>query len=133
MSRYINPYTDFWGKKLFGEEASNDLLAGFLNALLPERHQILSLEFHNPGLFGSTSVDRRVVFDIHCKNDKKEPFIGEMQKAEQATSKTGHGPMYRVRFVHREKKEKYGTLFSKPFTLLRFSTSSSIGMVLTRS
>jgi len=31
MSRYINPYTDFGFKKLFGEEANKDLLTDFLN------------------------------------------------------------------------------------------------------
>lgn len=35
MSRYLNPYTDFGFKKLFGEEANKDLLADFLNQLLP--------------------------------------------------------------------------------------------------
>ena len=29
--KYINPYTDFGFKKLFGEEASKDLLIDFLN------------------------------------------------------------------------------------------------------
>jgi len=83
MSRYINPYTDFGFKKLFGEEASKDLLADFLDTLLPERHQIHTLEFRNPELLGATSADRRAVFDIYCENDKKEQFIVEMQKAEQ--------------------------------------------------
>ena len=40
MSRYINPYTDFGFKKLFGEEANKDLLIDFLNTLLPEKHLI---------------------------------------------------------------------------------------------
>ena len=35
MPRYINPYTDFGFKKLFGEEANKDLLIDFLNAVLP--------------------------------------------------------------------------------------------------
>ncbi len=35
-AKYINPYTDFGFKKLFGEEASKDLLLDFLNELLPE-------------------------------------------------------------------------------------------------
>ena len=83
MSRYINPYTDFGFKKLFGEEASKDLLADFLNTLLPERHQIHTLEFRNPELLGAASTDRRAVFDIYCENDKKEQFIVEMQKAEE--------------------------------------------------
>jgi hypothetical protein len=32
--RYINPFTDFGFKKLFGEEANKDLLTDFLNELL---------------------------------------------------------------------------------------------------
>lgn len=34
-TKYLNPYTDFGFKKLFGEEASKDLLVDFLNQLLP--------------------------------------------------------------------------------------------------
>ena len=32
-TRYINPYTDFGFKKLFGTELNKDLLISFLNAL----------------------------------------------------------------------------------------------------
>ena len=32
--KYINPYTDFGFKKLFGEEANKDLLIDFLNEYL---------------------------------------------------------------------------------------------------
>ena len=87
MTRFINPYTDFGFKKLFGEEASKDLLADFLNTLLPERHQIQTLEFRNPELLGPAPADRRAVFDIYCENDKGEQFIVEMQKAEQENFK----------------------------------------------
>ena len=31
---YINPFTDFGFKKIFGEEANKDLLINFLNELL---------------------------------------------------------------------------------------------------
>ena len=87
MSRFINPYTDFGFKKLFGEEASKDLLADLLNTLLPEKHQIATLEFRNPELLGEVARDRRVIFDIYCENEKKEPFIVEMQRAEQENFK----------------------------------------------
>lgn len=43
--KYINLYTDFGFKKLFGEEANKDLLIDLLNQLLPEVHQIQSLTF----------------------------------------------------------------------------------------
>ncbi|TAE01000.1 MAG: hypothetical protein EAZ97_04330 [Bacteroidetes bacterium] len=36
MAKYINPYTDFGFKKLFGEEGNKDLLIDFLNQLLPD-------------------------------------------------------------------------------------------------
>jgi len=34
--RYINPFTDYGFKKLFGEEPNKDLLLDFLNVLLKE-------------------------------------------------------------------------------------------------
>jgi len=40
-ARYINPYTDFGFKKLFGEEGSKNLLIDFLNHLLPGEHKIV--------------------------------------------------------------------------------------------
>ena len=83
MSRYINPYTDFGFKKLFGEEANKDLLIDFLNTLLPKKHQVKTLNFLNPEILGVLPGDRRAVFDVYCENAKKEPFIVEMQKAEQ--------------------------------------------------
>ena len=45
MAKYINPYTDFGFKKLFGEEGNKDLLIDFLNQLLPAHHQIADLTF----------------------------------------------------------------------------------------
>jgi hypothetical protein len=40
---YINPFTDFGFKKLFGEEVNKDLLIDFLNGLLPGHHRIKDL------------------------------------------------------------------------------------------
>jgi predicted transposase/invertase (TIGR01784 family) len=80
-AKYINPYTDFGFKKLFGEEANKDLLIDFLNQLLPAKHKIVNLTFKSPEQLGEISSDRRAIFDIHCENDKGERFIVEMQKA----------------------------------------------------
>ena len=44
-AKYLNPYTDFSFKKLFGEEESKDLLMDFLNQLLPSHHQVATLQF----------------------------------------------------------------------------------------
>ncbi len=81
MSRYINPYTDFGFKKLFGEEANKELLIDFLNQLLPTRHQITELDFRNVESFAELSHERKAIFDIHCQTQSGERIIVEMQKA----------------------------------------------------
>lgn len=81
MARYINPYTDFGFKKLFGEEGNRDLLIDFLNQLLPPHHQIADLNFRNPENLADLSAERKAIFDIHCKAVSGERFIVEMQKA----------------------------------------------------
>lgn len=80
-AKYINPYTDFGFKKLFGEEADKDLLIDFLNQLLPAKHKIVNLTFKNPEQLGAVESERKAIFDIHCENDKGDRFIVEMQKA----------------------------------------------------
>jgi predicted transposase/invertase (TIGR01784 family) len=81
MSKYINPYTDFGFKKLFGEEGNKALLIDFLNQLLPARHQISEIAFQNVEVLPDTSEERKAFFDIHCKAESGERFIVEMQKA----------------------------------------------------
>lgn len=81
MSKYINPYTDFGFKKLFGEEGNKDLLIDFLNQLLPEHHQIADVNFRNPENLADLPADRKAIFDIHCRAVSGDRFIVEMQKA----------------------------------------------------
>jgi predicted transposase/invertase (TIGR01784 family) len=81
MAKYINPYTDFGFKKLFGEEGNKDLLIDFLNQLLPAHHQIADLNFRNVENLADLSAERKAIFDIHCKAISGERFIVEMQKA----------------------------------------------------
>lgn len=83
-SKYVNPYTDFGFKKIFGQEASKPLLADFLNTLLPKRHQVIDISFTNPDNAGDIVEERKAVFDIFCKNSQGERFVVEMQKADQA-------------------------------------------------
>ena len=44
-AKYLDPFTDFGFKRLFGQEVSKPLLRDFLNALLPPTAQILGLAF----------------------------------------------------------------------------------------
>jgi len=83
IERYVNFYTDFAFKKLFGTEVNKDLLISFLNALLHNREKITDLTYLNAEQLGTQEYDRRAVFDVYCQNDRGEKFIVEMQKGEQ--------------------------------------------------
>jgi predicted transposase/invertase (TIGR01784 family) len=80
-TKYINPYTDFGFKRLFGVDANKDLLADFLNQLLPQKHQIKDLIFKNSENIPDFSEERKAIFDIHCESIAGEKFVVEMQKA----------------------------------------------------
>ena len=81
--RYVNFYTDFAFKKLFGTEVNKDLLISFLNSLLHGREEISEITYLNTEHLGTQEYDRRAVFDVYCKNEKGEYFLVEMQKGEQ--------------------------------------------------
>lgn len=83
--KFINPFTDFGFKKIFGEEANKDLLIDFLNELLASQNQhIKELIFKKNEKHGISPLDRNVVFDLYCENEKGEKFTVELQKAKQA-------------------------------------------------
>ena len=81
--RYVNFYTDFAFKKLFGTESNKELLISFLNSLLDGQEVIADLTYLNNEQLGRLAGDRKAVFDVFCENERGEKFIVEMQKAEQ--------------------------------------------------
>ena len=81
--RYINPFTDFGFKRLFGTEMNKELLISFLNSLLHNQEEITDIRYRNTEQLGSGIMDRKAVFDVYCQNTAGEYFIVEMQKAEQ--------------------------------------------------
>lgn len=82
--RYIDPYTDFGFKKLFGTELNKDLLISFLNALFNDaKREIKDVQYLNAEQLGDGYGDRRAVFDVYCVTEDGNRFIVEMQKAEQ--------------------------------------------------
>ena len=103
-AKYINPFTDFGFKKIFGEEASAPLLLDFLNTLLPHDSQIKTLSFKNTEHLGQTETDRKSLFDIYCETDTGEKFIVELQKAKQNFFKDR--TVYYSTFPIREQAEK---------------------------
>ena len=79
MGRYINPFTDWGFKRLFGQEFSKDLLINFLNDLFEGEFQIKDVTFKDKELPGDTDDLRGCIFDIYCVTDDDKHFIVEMQ------------------------------------------------------
>jgi predicted transposase/invertase (TIGR01784 family) len=80
---FINPFTDFGFKKIFGEAASKTHLIDFLNALLPETSKIANLSFKNLEQLPNIDTQRKAVYDIYCQGMNGEYFIVELQKVKQ--------------------------------------------------
>jgi predicted transposase/invertase (TIGR01784 family) len=79
-ARYINAYTDFGFKKLFGETANKDLLIDFLNQVLPDDRRVVDLTFKKNDNLPDHESERKAIFDIHCVSPKGDTFIVEMQQ-----------------------------------------------------
>jgi predicted transposase/invertase (TIGR01784 family) len=84
VEKYINPFTDYGFKRLFGEEPNKELLLDFLNELLKhEQGRITSLTYLKNDRLGSNEEDRKAVFDLYCENEAGDKFIVELQKTKQ--------------------------------------------------
>ena len=84
MQRYVNFFTDFGFKRLFGSEPAKECLIDFLNELLKDEEEpIKELTYMRTEHLGASELDRHAVFDIYCENEKGEKFIVELQKAKQ--------------------------------------------------
>ena len=84
VEKYINPFTDYGFKRLFGEEPNKDLLLDFLNELLKnEQGKVTSLTYLKSDRLGGIEEDRKAIFDLYCENEHGEKFIVELQKTKQ--------------------------------------------------
>ena len=83
IDRYVNPYTDFGFKKLFGTEINKDLLISFINSLLHGKEVVKDLTYLNTEHLGTSEADRKAVFDVYCENENGEKILVEMQRGEQ--------------------------------------------------
>ena len=81
---FMNPYTDFGFKKLFGTEPNKDILISFLNALFDgDQKTIVDLRYLNTEVLGPYYGDRNSVFDVYCQTENGGHFIVEMQRSDQ--------------------------------------------------
>ncbi|MBQ9395566.1 MAG: Rpn family recombination-promoting nuclease/putative transposase [Proteobacteria bacterium] len=83
MGTYINPFTDFGFKRLFGQKDSKVILIGFLNALFEGEFVVTDLVYRDKEQLRESPGERCVIYDIFCTTDKGEHFILEMQNKSQ--------------------------------------------------
>ena len=83
MAQFINPFSDWGFKHIFGREISKDLLICFLNDLFADEFVIKSLAFGNKEQIGLSKDSREVIFDIYCTTDEGKEIIVEMQNRGQ--------------------------------------------------
>jgi predicted transposase/invertase (TIGR01784 family) len=83
--KYLNPFTDFGFKKLFGEADSKIYLVDFLNSILETQLKtpIISIETKQNEMLGRAVTDRNAVFDLYCMTQNGDRIIVEMQKTKQ--------------------------------------------------
>ena len=79
MSTFINPFTDFGFKRIFGQEKHKRILIGFLNALFAEELVVTDLVYRDKEQTGETQQNRTVIYDIYCTLDDGSHVIVEMQ------------------------------------------------------
>ena len=83
MSTFINPFTDFGFKRIFGQEDSKDILIGFLNALFEKELIVRDLIYKDKEQLGETANNRSLIYDIYCTEKSGKEFIVEMQNESQ--------------------------------------------------
>ena len=79
MSTFINLFTDFGFKKVFGQEENKKLLIGFLNALFEGEFVIRDVTYRDKEQTAETKEGRCVIYDIFCTLDDGKHIILEMQ------------------------------------------------------
>ena len=84
MGHFINPFTDWGFKKIFGQEVTKDILITFLNSLLEGEHVITDLTFLDKEQLPEVKEMRGIIYDVYCTTDKGERIIVEMQNRDQS-------------------------------------------------
>ena len=81
MGKFINPFTDWGFKRIFGQEFSKPLLIDFLNDLLKGERCITDVFYHDKEQLADTYDQRCMIYDIYCTTDTGDHIIVEMQNS----------------------------------------------------
>ena len=79
--RFLNPKTDYAFKKIFGSEASQDILISFLNAILDltGNDAIVEVAILDPRLAPKIEGMKDSYLDVRVKDQRGRSYIVEMQ------------------------------------------------------
>ena len=83
MGKFINPFSDWGFKLIFGQEVNKDLLIQFLNDLLEGERHICDIRFLDRDQLPETKDGREIIYDVFCITEMGEEFIVEMQNRYQ--------------------------------------------------
>ena len=83
--KYINPFTDFGFKKIFGDTENTELLRSLINDILglEGEDKVKTIIFKNDELLPDSPTDRKAILDLYCEDEKGTQFIVELQKIHQ--------------------------------------------------
>ncbi|MBQ9273578.1 MAG: PD-(D/E)XK nuclease family transposase [Succinivibrio sp.] len=76
---FVNPFTGFGFRRLFGTESNKDLLISFLNTFLEPVSPIEDIRFLSPEELGRSSFIRTSVADIYCQCRDDSCLLVELQ------------------------------------------------------
>jgi len=81
--KYINPFTDYDFKKIFGDTEDTELLRSLINDILglEGRDKVKTIIFKNGELLPDSLEDRKAIFDLYCSDEKGSEFIVVLQKS----------------------------------------------------
>lgn len=85
-SKYLDPFTDFGFKRIFGQEDSKIVLRDFLNSLFngdPMIETVDEIQYLDKEQLGEHRGERIEIYDIYCKIKGGKRIIVEMQNKHQ--------------------------------------------------
>lgn len=83
MGKFINPFSDWGFKHIFGQDINKEIMIAFLNSLFEGEHVISDLTFLNTEQQPETRDSRCIIYDIYCTTDDGRHIIVEMQNRNQ--------------------------------------------------
>lgn len=72
LTQFIDPYSGFGFKHIFGKIPYRDFLIKFLNGVFKGRKVIVDIEYRNTEYKGAGRDYRKTIFDLYCTGDKGE-------------------------------------------------------------